>query len=101
MSFLFDSFEGWKNYSIEHSMSLVDVVLQYEEAQKGRTPEDTMIGLATAWQVMKEAVHTGLEEDMTSRSGMIHNGAKKVFRHPVAVLSKEFQNLISRALAAE
>ena len=30
---------------------------------------------------------------------MINNG-KKVFSHPVAVLSKEFQNLISRALAA-
>jgi L-serine dehydratase len=50
---------------------------------------------------MKEAVHSGLEEDMTSRSGMINNGAKKVFRYPTPVLSKEFQNLISRALAAK
>ncbi len=50
---------------------------------------------------MKDAVRTGLEEDMTSRSGMINNGAKKVFRHPVAVLSPEFQKLISRALAAK
>jgi L-serine dehydratase len=32
---------------------------------------------------------------------MINNGAKKVFRYPTAVLSKEFQNLISRALAAK
>jgi L-serine dehydratase len=50
---------------------------------------------------MKEAVHTGLEEDMTSRSGMISNGAKKVYRYPKPVLSKEFQNLIARALAAK
>jgi L-serine dehydratase len=50
---------------------------------------------------MKEAVHTGLQEDMSSRSGMINNGAKKVFNHPVAVLSPEFQKLISRALAAK
>ncbi|MEJ7645160.1 MAG: L-serine ammonia-lyase, iron-sulfur-dependent, subunit alpha [Chryseolinea sp.] len=101
MSFLFDSFAGWKQYSIEKSMSLVDVVLEYEEAQKGRTPESTMAGLGAAWQVMKEAVRTGLEEDMISRSGMINNGAKKVYRHPKSVLSKEFQNLISRALAAK
>jgi L-serine dehydratase len=101
MSFLFDSFVGWKKYSIEQSMTLVDVVLEYEETQKGRMRNDTMIGLGVAWQVMKEAVHTGLEEDMISRSGMINNGAKKVYRHPTAVLSKEFQNLISRALAAK
>jgi L-serine dehydratase len=50
---------------------------------------------------MKDAVQTGLTEDMTSRSGMINNGAKKVYRYPTPVLSKEFQNLISRALAAK
>jgi L-serine dehydratase len=50
---------------------------------------------------MKDAVKTGLEEEMTSRSGMINNGAKKVFNHPLTVLSPEFQKLISRALAAK
>lgn len=101
MDFLFDSFEGWKKYCEQNSMSLSDVVLEYEQAQKGRSKSETMSGLFTAWQVMKDAVHTGLEEDMTSRSGMINNGAKKVYRYPTAVLSREFQNLISRALAAK
>jgi len=101
MTFLFDSFEGWKKYCTEKKVSIVQAVLDYEIEQKGRTEEPIWIGLAKAWEVMKEAVHTGLTEDMTSRSGMINNGAKKVFRHPVAVLSKEFQNLISRALAAK
>ncbi len=32
---------------------------------------------------------------------MINSGAKKVANHPVAVLSKDFQKLISRALAAK
>lgn len=82
-------------------MSLVDVVLEYEMEQKGRTAEVIWQGLETAWSVMKDAVRTGLEEDMTSRSGMINNGAKKVYRYPTAVLSKEFQQLISRALAAK
>lgn len=76
-------------------------MLEYERTQKGRANDETMQGLARAWEVMKDAVHTGLEEDMTSRSGMINNGAKKVYRYPTPVLSKEFQNLISRALAAK
>ena len=82
-------------------MSLVDVVLEYEIEQKGRSADTIWQGLATAWSVMKDAVRTGLEEDMTSRSGMINNGAKKVYRYPKAVLSREFQQLISRALAAK
>lgn len=101
MAFLFDSFEGWKTYCTENNKSVVQAVLDYEEEQKGRTEQQIWEGLAKAWEVMKDAVHTGLEEDMTSRSGMINNGAKKVYRYPKPVLSKEFQNLISRALAAK
>ncbi|MBC7850621.1 MAG: L-serine ammonia-lyase, iron-sulfur-dependent, subunit alpha [Chitinophagaceae bacterium] len=101
MGFLFDSFEGWKDYCAQNKMSLSEVVLEYERAQKGRSTLDTRNGLSAAWKVMKEAVHTGLEEEMKSRSGMIDNGAKKVYRYPKAVLSREFQNLIARALAAK
>jgi L-serine dehydratase len=101
MSFLFESFEGWKKYSDTKSMSLSAVVLEYERVQKGRTEKEIWDGLAIAWDVMKDAVSTGLTEDMTSRSGMINNGAKKVYNYPTPVLSKEFQNLISRALAAK
>lgn len=101
MAFLFDSFEGWKNHCIERNVSIVQAVLDYEKEQKGRTEQQIWDGLGKAWEVMKDAVQTGLTEDMTSRSGMINNGAKKVYNHPVTVLSKEFQNLISRALAAK
>jgi L-serine dehydratase len=101
MAFLFDSFEGWKKYSEETGKGLVAVVLEYEMVQKNRTEAEIWNGLKTALDVMKDAVRTGLEEDMTSRSGMVTNGAKKVYRYPKAVLSKEFQNLISRALAAK
>ncbi|HOX81608.1 MAG TPA: L-serine ammonia-lyase, iron-sulfur-dependent, subunit alpha [Chryseolinea sp.] len=101
MAFLFESFEDWKKYAGQKNMSLSDIVLEYEQEQKNRSRQETMDGLANALAVMKDAVRTGLEEDMTSRSGMINNGAKKVYRYPKAVLSKEFQNLISRALAAK
>lgn len=101
MAFLFESFEQWKKYSEEKKMSLCDVVLEYEREQKNRTDDQIWAGLGNAWSVMKDAVRTGLEEDMTSRSGMINNGAKKVYRYPKPVLSKEFQQLIARALAAK
>jgi L-serine dehydratase len=101
MAFLFDSFAGWKQYSESSGQSLMEVVLQYEREQKGRTDQEIFDGLSRAWDVMKDAVKTGLEEEMVSRSGMINNGAKKVYRYPTAVLSKEFQQLIARALAAK
>jgi L-serine dehydratase len=101
MAFLFESFEGWKNYCNKKSLSLAAVVMEYEIEQKGRTETEIWNGLSTAWEVMKDAVKTGLTEEMTSRSGMINNGAKKVYNYPTPVLSKEFQNLISRALAAK
>lgn len=101
MAYLFDSFAGWKVYSEQQGKSLVDVVIEYEQSQRNRDREAIMDGLQKAWVVMQEAVHSGLEEEMVSRSGMINNGAKKVYRYPQPVLSKEFQNLISRALAAK
>jgi L-serine dehydratase len=101
MAFLFDSFESWKQFSLDHAQSLTAVVLDYELEQKGRSHEETLNGLKAAWEVMKAAVNSGLTEEMVSRSGMINNGAKKVYRHPTTVLSKEFQRLISRALAAK
>jgi L-serine dehydratase len=101
MAYLFDSFDGWKQYCGEKKFSLAQTVLEYEFDQKGRTEKEVTDGLMRAWTVMKEAVKSGLEEDMTSRSGMINNGAKKVFNYPTAVLSPEFQKLISRALAAK
>ena len=101
MSFLFESFEDWRNLCKEKKLSLFQPVLNYEMTQRERTEDEIWSGLATAYQVMKEAVQTGLSEEMQSYSGMIENGAKKVYRHPVTVLSKEFQVLISRALAAK
>lgn len=101
MSFLFESFEDWRNLCEEKKLPLFQPVLEYEMTQRERTEDEIWSGLDAAYQVMKEAVQTGLSEEMQSYSGMIENGAKKVHRHPVTVLSKEFQTLISRALAAK
>lgn len=101
MSFLFNDFKGWKAYCAHHQQQLWETVLEYEVKQKGKEENAIWQGLSDAYQVMKEAVETGLKEDMQSRSGMINNGAKKVYQYPKPVLSPEFQKLISRALAAK
>ena len=101
MSFLFEDFKGWKSYCEANQQALFETVLEYEVEQKHRSEAEIWDGLNAAYQVMKDAVKTGLSEDMSSRSGMINNGAKKVYNYPLPVLSKEFQVLISRALAAK
>ena len=101
MAYLFNDFIGWKLYCQEKNMKLYEPVVEYEINQSARSEEEIWLGMNNAYKVMKEAIAAGLKEEMTSRSGMINNGAKKVYAHPQAVLSKEFQNLISRALAAK
>lgn len=101
MGILFDNFKSWKKYCEENNFPLHLPVLQYEITQKGRTEEEIWQGLHLAYTVMKEAINTGLTEDTTSRSGMINNGGKKVYRHAVSVLSPDFKKLIARALAAK
>jgi L-serine dehydratase len=101
MSFLFDDFAGWKEYCKNNNLKLYEPVLHYERDEKGRSEEQVWNGILKAYEVMKDAIHTGLTEEMKSRSGMIDNGAKQVYQHNKAVLSKEFQQLISRALAAK
>ncbi|MDH3709578.1 MAG: L-serine ammonia-lyase, iron-sulfur-dependent, subunit alpha [Cyclobacteriaceae bacterium] len=101
MGLLFDDFKSWKTYCEEHGLSLFQPVVAYECEQKGRIESEIWEGLAKAYGVMKEAVHTGLQEEMSSRSGMIENGGKKVFHHATSVLSPDFQKLVARALAAK
>ena len=101
MPVLFNSFEEWKSVCLKERQPLHRPVLEFEIAQKGRKESEIWEGLKQAYQVMKEAVDTGLSQDMSSYSGMINNGAKKVSQYPKAVLSAEFQRLVARALAAK
>ena len=101
MSILFDSFQEWRQYCDSKDLKIYEPVLQYEVSQKGRSEEVIWEGLGKAYQVMKDAVQTGLTKEMNSYSGMIKGGAKKVANFPTAVLSPEFQKLVSRALAAK
>jgi len=101
MAFNFKDFNTWKAYCEEKNVSLIEPVIEFEAHEKGHDRAYILDKLRDAYTVMKEAVQTGLSEDMTSRSGMINNGAKKVYQSPHTVLSTEFQQLIARALAAK
>lgn len=101
MAVLFETFLEWKEYCNKKNVPLFQPVLDYEIREKERTKEEIQNALRNAFLVMKDAVKTGLNEDMTSRSGMIENGGKKVMKSSINVLSEEFKLLIARALAAK
>ncbi len=98
---LFDSFQDWILEIDKTGQALHLPVLQYEITQKNKKEDEIWTGLSQAWQVMKEAVETGLHADMRSRSGMVNNSGKKVALSKIHVLSPEFTMLVSSALAAK
>ncbi len=101
MAIVFDSFESWKEECNNKQISLFQAVIDFEVSQKGNSEDRIWQGLSEAYDVMKNAVQSGLTEDMKSYSGMIDNGAKKVMNFKTSVLSPEFQKLVARALAAK
>lgn len=98
---LFDSFQDWIKEIKDSGQALHMPVLHYEITQKNKKEAEIWDGLERAWQVMKEAVATGLQADMRSRSGMVNNSGKKVANSQIQVLSPEFSMLVSSALAAK
>lgn len=101
MGLLFENFKSWKNYCETENKPLYEPVLEYEIEQKGADETAIWEGIKKAYRVMTDAVQTGLTQEMNSRSGMIKSGARKVYNNPITVLSREFQDLVSSALAAK
>ena len=101
MSILFDSFAEWKQHIDSNNVPIWKPVLDYEIDQKGRTESEIWNGIAHAYKVMGEAIETGLVADMTSISGMINNGAKKIRDCKINVLDDNFRTLLYRTIAAK
>ncbi|MEZ4775396.1 MAG: L-serine ammonia-lyase, iron-sulfur-dependent, subunit alpha [Bacteroidia bacterium] len=101
MAILFDSFEEWRINCHTQGGLIWEPVLAYEIEQRGRSEAEIWDKLAQAYAVMKDAVHTGLTEDMRSLSGMIDNGARKVMKCEVNVLDDKFRRLVAYTLAAK
>ncbi|MEZ4686112.1 MAG: L-serine ammonia-lyase, iron-sulfur-dependent, subunit alpha [Bacteroidia bacterium] len=98
---LFDNFSAWSQQVSQNNEPPWKAVLDYEIFQKDRNEDEIWEKLAQAYAVMKDAVQTGLDRDMTSVSGMISNGAKKVRDCKVQVLGPEFHMLVYNTLAAK
>ena len=101
MSVLFDSFQEWYEHHLATGEPLWKAVIDYEVNEKGRTEELIWEKLAQTYAVMKDAVQTGLSNDMRSISGMIDNGAKKLRDCEINVLGKEFKQLLIYSVAAK
>lgn len=101
MAILFDSFREWREYLTDSGEAVWQPVLAYEITQHRREEAYIWSKLEQAYAVMQDAVHTGLTEDMTTHSGMVNNGAKKVQACEVSVLGPQFQMLLANALAAK
>ena len=101
MTLLFESFAEWEAYCQTHQDQMWQPVMLYEQELRNRSEQEIWDKLAQAYAVMKDAVHTGLTEDMTSRSGMVDNGAKKIARAPISGLGPQFQKLLSYSIAAK
>jgi len=101
MSVLFDSFSEWRAALESQAQPSWLPVLAYEQQQYGRSEVEIWAQLETSYAVMKDAVQTGLSEDMRSISGMVNNGAKKVAQAKISVLGPEFQKLLAYTLAAK
>ncbi|MDX2063081.1 MAG: L-serine ammonia-lyase, iron-sulfur-dependent, subunit alpha [Bacteroidia bacterium] len=101
MPITFDSFAQWGDHCAATGEPAWQPVLDYELHQKGRTAQEVWSGIEAAYAVMLDAIETGLTRDMTSLSGMIRNGAKKIRDCEIEVLGPAFKELIYRAVAAK
>ena len=101
MSLHFDNFSDWQAHCHTTGVPLWQAVLDYEVEQKGKTEAAIWQGLEAAYAVMRDAIHTGLTADMTSFSGMIHNGAKKIRDCKTLVLGEAFHRLVYTTIAAK
>ncbi len=101
MPIYFDSFKEWIQECEDKELAPWRPVLEYEISEKQRSEEEIWGRLERVFSVMKEAIKTGLTEDIRSVSGMVNNGAKKVRDCSVNVLDENFKELVYHTLAAK
>ncbi|MEO0473224.1 MAG: L-serine ammonia-lyase, iron-sulfur-dependent, subunit alpha [Bacteroidota bacterium] len=101
MSILFDSFTEWRDYLASQESPPWQAVIDYEVIELGHPEDQIWPRLEQTYAVMKDAVQSGLEQDMRSISGMINNGAKKVRDCEIQVLGPAFQLLLANTLSAK
>ena len=95
----FNSFKDIVDYCNDYSKNFAQAVIAYEIANFNRTHDEVIANADNILKIMEESVNYGLEEDVSSRSGLLDNFAKKVAKTPKVVIGKSMQTLISRAMS--
>lgn len=87
---------------VEESVTIAQLMITEQAAETGKTAEQVFEQMSTYYEVMKEAVRKGIEDDSKSRSGLTGGDAKRVqsyLQNGTASLGTEACTAMAYALA--
>ncbi|MGG1514266.1 L-serine ammonia-lyase, iron-sulfur-dependent, subunit alpha [Paenibacillus oryzisoli] len=74
----FRTLKGLAELCVAEGATIAEVMLADQSQESGKPPEYVMDKMRAYYLIMKEAVHKGLTEDTTSRSGLTGRDAQRV-----------------------
>src|SRR5689334_8238814 len=74
----FSTLEELKELCRAESLSIGQLMVKEQALETGKTEIEVIGQMSAYYEVMKEAVHRGLSEDTTSRSGLTGKDAQRV-----------------------
>jgi L-serine dehydratase len=98
----FNTFDQMVTHCVERGVSIGQLMLQEQVQESGQSEQAVFSQMKAYYNVMKEAVHKGLTENTTSRSGLTGGDAQRVqaFRaNAVASLGGDASLAMAYALA--
>lgn len=98
----FSSLKQLEQLCAEEGLSMGHVMVMEQVAESGKEKDVIVKQMANYYEVMKEAVHKGINEDTTSRSGLVGGDAKRVHEMVTSgntALGEEASTALSYALA--
>ncbi|MGI2294798.1 L-serine ammonia-lyase, iron-sulfur-dependent, subunit alpha [Paenibacillus sp. GXUN7292] len=98
----FSSLRQLEQLCAEESLTMGQLMIMEQAAESGKEKADIIKQMANYYEVMKEAVHKGINEDTTSRSGLVGGDAKRVHELKTSgntALGEEASTALAYALA--
>lgn len=98
----FSTLEGLKELCREESLTIGQLMVKEQTMETGKSEAQVIEQMAAYYEVMKEAVRKGLQEDTTSRSGLTGKDAQRVVTYmdgSVPSLGAEACTALAYALA--
>ena len=76
----FSSLEELAGLAVEQNKLLSALIIDMESQERVKSKEELLEQMSNSWQVMREAMDRGLNEDIKSRSGLTGGDAKKLIQ---------------------